>query len=66
MQSWSKKYTVNQRFTSLLYTTTLHNNITSEGLSASQGVPDFFPNHGSLLFQGSDPYRLFQVLLASA
>jgi len=66
MQSWSKKYTVNQRFTSLLYTTTLHNNITSEGLSASQGVPDFFPNHGSLPFQGSDPYRLFQVLLASA
>jgi integrase/recombinase XerD len=66
MQSWSKRSIVNQCFTNKLYTTTLHNNITVEGLSTSLGDPDSFPNHVSLPFQEQDPNTLFQVLRASA
>ena len=66
MQSWRKRYTVNQRFTSLLYTTTLHNNIISEDFSASQVDHDFFPNHVSSTFLGQGQHMIFQVLRASA
>ena len=66
MQSWRKRYTVNQCFTSLLYTTTLHNNIISEDFSASQLGPDFFPNHVSSTFLEQGPHTIFQVLRASA
>lgn len=66
MQSWSKRYTVNQCLTNKLYTTTLHNNITVEGLSTSLTDPDSFPNHISLPFQEQGPNTLFQVLPASA
>jgi len=66
MQSWCKEHSANQRFINILYTTTLHNNIISEDFSASQVVPDFFPNHVSSTFLGQGPHMIFQVLRASA
>jgi hypothetical protein len=66
MQSWSKICTVNQCLTNKLYTTTLHNNITVEGLSTNLADLDSFPNHVSLPFQEQGPNMLFQVLPASA
>ena len=66
MQSWCKIHSVNQCFTSLLYTTTLHNNIISEDFSASQVDPDFFPSLVSSTLRGQDPHMIFQELPASA
>jgi hypothetical protein len=66
MQSWSKSYTVNQCLTSILYTTTLHNNFNVEGLSTNLADPDSYPNHVSLPFQEQGLHTLFQVLPASA
>lgn len=66
MQSRNKSNAVNQYITSQLYTTTLHNNVTFEGLSASQSDHDSSPNHVPWLFQEQGLYKLFQALPASA
>jgi len=62
MQSRSESNAVNQDITSQLYTTTLHNNIISEGLSTSQPDHDSSPNHVPWPFQEQGLYKLFQVL----
>jgi hypothetical protein len=66
MQSRSKSNAVNQVITSQLYATTLHNNVTFEGLSANQSDHDSSPNHVPWLFQEQGLYKLFQALPASA
>ena len=66
MQSRRKSYAVNQDIMSQLYTTTLHNHIISEGLSARKPDHGSSPNHVPWLFQEQGLYKLFQELPASA
>ena len=66
MQSRTKSSAVNQDITSQLYTTTLHNNITFEGLSASYSDHDSSPNHVPWFFQEQGLYKLFISVPASA
>ena len=66
MQSRSKSPIVNQRVVIRLYTTTLHNNITVQGLSGSQADPGFSPIHVLWPFRVQGSNKLFQAHPVSA
>jgi hypothetical protein len=66
MQSHSKIYAVNQPVISQLYSTTLHNNITSEDFLTIPEDSDSSPIYFDRRFQGQVSYMPFQAFRVSA